>query len=83
MPLAKSALEERFRRVRQRAELGRRVTLHDLRRAHATHLLELGVDLRQIQVVLGHVHPQITARYLAVSAAMLRQLPCPLEHLDE
>jgi len=47
------------------AECGiqRKITVHSLRHGYATHLLELGVDLREIQSILGHVRPETTARY--------------------
>lgn len=80
-PLTLGALQGRLVRSRTKADLRRRATLHDLRRAHATHLMEAGVALRTIQVILGHDSPATTARYTAVSAELLRSAPCPLELL--
>ncbi len=43
--------------------ISRKITLHSLRHGFATHMLELGVDLREIQMILGHDRPETTARY--------------------
>jgi integrase len=40
-----------------------RITVHSLRHLFSTHMLELGVDLRELQRILGHVSPATTARY--------------------
>lgn len=52
------------------------ITVHSLRHCFSTHMLELGVDLRELQRILGHVHPQTTARYAhltEVTAAQARE----------
>ena len=56
----------------------RKITSHSLRHGFTTHLLELGVDLREIQMILGHARPETTARYAhlteVTSANAVKQL---------
>jgi integrase/recombinase XerD len=56
--------------------IGRRISVHSLRHCFSTHMLELGVDLRELQTILGHAHPETTARYAhltEVTAAQARE----------
>jgi integrase/recombinase XerD len=65
----------------ERAGLDKRVSTHSLRHAFATHLLERGVDIRYIQVLLGHAKLHTTAGYTRVATEVLREIDSPLEQL--
>ncbi len=52
------------------------------RHCFATHLLEQKVDIRVIQVLLGHMKLDTTAAYARVASTTLRSVKSPLEHLS-
>ncbi len=50
---------------------------------HATHLLEQKVDIRVIQVLLGHKKLDTTALYSQVATRTIREVRSPLEQLTQ
>jgi integrase/recombinase XerD len=75
------SLQDACREAARAAGLSKRVTVHSLRHAFATHLLENGSDIRIIQALLGHARIDTTARYAAVSPNCIARTPSPLDRL--
>jgi len=71
-----------FHGAKEAAGIDKKVSLHTLRHCFATHLLEQKVDIRVIQVLLGHKKLDTTAHYSHVDSTTLRAVKSPLELLE-
>jgi site-specific recombinase XerD len=80
-PLTTRQLRRAFDGAKAAAGIDKRVSLHTLRHCFATHLLEQKVDIRVIQVLLGHKKLETTAHYSQVANTTLRAVKSPLEQL--
>jgi site-specific recombinase XerD len=73
------SLRQSLTRAAQAAKLTKRVTPHVLRHTFATHLLELGTDIRVIQMLLGHRSIRTTTRYARVTERHLQGVTSPAD----
>jgi len=79
--LSTRQLNRIVRSAAEAAQIDKRVSMHTLRHSFATHLLEQKVDIRVIQVLLGHKKLETTALYAQVATDLLREVVSPLDTL--
>jgi len=79
--LTRSSVAQIFYQARDRAGITKKVSVHSLRHSFATHLLESGVNIRKIQVLLGHRSLQSTQVYTNIANDYLDNTPSPLDIL--
>ncbi len=70
-----------FRKALQKSGINKRANVRSLRHSYATHLLEAGVNLRLIQVYLGHASPKTTAVYTHLTREVTETAKEPVERL--
>jgi site-specific recombinase XerD len=81
-PITPRTAQEVFTRAKTRAAISKAGGIHLLRHSFATHLLEAGVDLRTIQLLMGHSSIGSTVRYLQLTRKTLDSAQSPLDLLD-
>jgi site-specific recombinase XerD len=80
-PVSAASVRYHLSAAAQKTGLTKRVTPHVLRHTFATHLLELGTDLRLIQMLLGHRSIKSTARYTHLTSRLLAKTQSPVDVL--
>jgi len=80
-PLTTRNVQKIVKRAREKSGIQKKITPHTMRHSFATHLLEQGVDIRKIQILLGHANLNTTQLYSHVSTAELKKISSPLDNL--
>jgi site-specific recombinase XerD len=81
-PLSTNEAWHIYNQAKKRAGLKKGRGIHTLRACFATHLLEAGVDLRTIQLLMGHSSLLATQRYLRLQQQTLGSTVSPLDLLN-
>lgn len=76
--LSSGAIEAALRKIRNNLDM-KRVTCHTLRHSFATHLLENGADIHDIQALLGHADPRTTEIYLHTTNKYVKGIISPFD----
>lgn len=78
-PITIGTVEHVMHEAVVQCQFNKRITVHSLRHGFATHLLEMGTDIRIIQKLLGHSSIQTTARYTKVTERHIERIKSPLD----
>jgi len=80
-PLTPRNIQTIMKRLSKKANINKKITPHTLRHSFATHLLENGANLAEIQQLLGHENLETTRIYTHISQEQLKKIKNPLDNL--
>jgi site-specific recombinase XerD len=81
-PITRDGASDAFVKAKRKAGITKSGAIHLLRHSWATHMLEAGTDLIDIQRLMGHRSPRATLRYLHIAQDRKPATPSPLDLLD-
>jgi site-specific recombinase XerD len=81
-PIGRNTAGRIYRRAKKRAGIQKAGGIHTLRHCFATHLLETGVDLRTLQLLMGHRSIRSTIRYVRLTRKTFDATASPLDLLE-
>jgi site-specific recombinase XerD len=82
-PVHNRAIQDAFSKMRNKAGINKKASMHSLRHSFATHLLENGTDIIRIQHLLGHARISTTTLYLHLAKSRILEVKSPLDVLLE
>lgn len=68
--------------LQKKSGIKKNISPHTLRHCFSTHLLEAGVDIRRIQILLGHTSLSTTSKYLHIAKDYLSKVESPIDTID-
>jgi site-specific recombinase XerD len=81
-PLTRGGAADAFDKAKVKAGITKTGSIHVLRHSWATHMLEAGAQVHEIQRLMGHRSPRSTMRYLHIAQDRKNPPPSPLDLLD-
>lgn len=81
MPVQTHWVAKVFRQAKKKAGIKKPGGPHLARHCYATHLMESGVDIRIVQILLGHAQMSSTAIYTQLRQDQVRKILNPLDQI--